>query len=412
MTTLYLIRHGEAEGNPEGRFLGQQDVPLTLRGHEQAAALAQRLADLPLTAVYSSDLRRAMQTAAALAAQRGLAVQPCPALREAAFGRWSGMTYAEIEAGWPEACAAWLAEPERTAPPDGECLADLRLRAMQALDALAALHAGESVAVVTHGGVLGALLTGWLGPDAWREPVRNAAVLTVHRTPWGWQVERELPHAFAAAGWRLWRQGQGLVLSAPAPCRALSSAVVGAGVQTVQHVLCQHVLKDYCCDDPPADLARTAGALGLPPQGWLGFMTAVRLHHAAVILEEEAGLRVLALVTAGVSNAAAAGTPPPPVLTQPRPGTINIVLVVDAALAPGAQVGAIITATEAKAQALRDRGVRDAAGNLATGTTTDALAVLATGHGTAQLPYAGPATLLGGLIGRAVYRGVGAALAR
>lgn len=189
MTLFYLIRHAEAEGNAGGRFLGQQDVPLTPCGRHQAARLARALAAAPLLAVYTSDLERAVATAWRLAAIHRLPVQPLPALREGSFGVWTGHTYAEIAAGWPEAAAAWMADPERVAPPGGESLADLRRRAAAALEEIARRHGDGAVAVVTHGGVIGALLAGWRGGDAWTAPLANTGRILVRRTTEGWQVD-------------------------------------------------------------------------------------------------------------------------------------------------------------------------------------------------------------------------------
>ncbi|MHB9144579.1 MAG: histidine phosphatase family protein [Symbiobacteriia bacterium] len=189
MTLLYLIRHAEAEGNASGRFLGQQDVPLTPCGRHQAARLARALAAAPLVAVYTSDLERAVTTARRLAAVRRLSVQLLPALREVNFGSWTGCTYAEIAAGWPEAAAAWIADPERVAPPGGESLADVRRRATAALEEIARRHGDGTVAVVTHGGVIGALLAGWSGGEAWLAPLANTGRILVRRSPEGWQVD-------------------------------------------------------------------------------------------------------------------------------------------------------------------------------------------------------------------------------
>jgi broad specificity phosphatase PhoE len=90
MTTVYLARHGESDWNVERRWQGHADRPLTERGREQAELLAGRLADVKLDAVYASDLRRAWETAQAVAATRGLEVVRLPELREVDVGSWSG----------------------------------------------------------------------------------------------------------------------------------------------------------------------------------------------------------------------------------------------------------------------------------------------------------------------------------
>ena len=91
-TTIFLARHGESDWNAEHRWQGHADRPLTERGLEQARELAARLADVELDAVYSSDLRRAWETAEAVASSQGIEVARQPELREVDVGSWSGCT--------------------------------------------------------------------------------------------------------------------------------------------------------------------------------------------------------------------------------------------------------------------------------------------------------------------------------
>jgi len=105
MTTIYLARHGESDWNVERRWQGHADRPLTDRGRGQAQDLAARLARVHLDAVYSSDLRRAWETAEAVASAKGLDVIRLPELREVDVGSWSGLTRDECEARFPEAFA-------------------------------------------------------------------------------------------------------------------------------------------------------------------------------------------------------------------------------------------------------------------------------------------------------------------
>src|SRR5581483_2208896 len=98
MTTLLLSRHGETDWNREGRWQGWADPPLNEVGREQARALAETLRTTAFDAVYSSDLRRAHETARIVAAPHGVAVVTGPGLREIDVGSWSGLTRAEIEA--------------------------------------------------------------------------------------------------------------------------------------------------------------------------------------------------------------------------------------------------------------------------------------------------------------------------
>jgi broad specificity phosphatase PhoE len=162
-TWVYLARHGEVLHAVEGRFFGHSDVALAPAGLAQARALAERLGAEPIEAVYASDLLRAQQSAAPLAAARGLDAVVVPPLREMAMGRWEGLTFAEIRAREPELCDRWLADPVTVRFPDGESLTDLHARAVPALRTLVARHAGRRIAVIAHGGTNRVILGEALG---------------------------------------------------------------------------------------------------------------------------------------------------------------------------------------------------------------------------------------------------------
>jgi alpha-ribazole phosphatase len=162
-TWLYLIRHAEVEHAAEGRFFGHTDVGLSATGRLQAEALAGRLAPEPIDAVYASDLARARQSAAPLAAARGLAPVEVPALREMAMGEWEGLTFREIQAREPEALGRWLANLATFPFPGGESLEQLRARVMPALREILERHAGGRVALVAHGGPNRVILAEALG---------------------------------------------------------------------------------------------------------------------------------------------------------------------------------------------------------------------------------------------------------
>ncbi len=121
-THLIVIRHGETAWNRERRLQGQLDIPLNDTGRAQACALAEALAGEPIDAVYTSDLGRAMQTAAPLAETLGLQVRAEPRLRERCYGDLEGMTYAEVAEKRPEDFARWQARVPAYAPPPGESL--------------------------------------------------------------------------------------------------------------------------------------------------------------------------------------------------------------------------------------------------------------------------------------------------
>lgn len=170
-TRLLLVRHGEAQGNRELRYLGVTDPPLTATGEEQARRLAEALRGAPLRALYSSPLLRARATAEALARTVAgddtppLAPRLEPGLREQDYGAWEGLTFAEAQALTPQAHAAWE-RGEVDAPPDGESLARLRERSVACATALAERHRGEVIALVSHVGPIKALVCAALGLPA------------------------------------------------------------------------------------------------------------------------------------------------------------------------------------------------------------------------------------------------------
>ncbi len=150
---IYLIRHGRPEGDGQSRYLGRTDVPLSAEGRGQAARLGEALQGANITAVYSSPLRRCMDTAACL----GRPVTAVPGLAEIDLGTWEGRLKAEIKALYPEEYAARGRDLEHFAPPGGECFAQVAQRALAALRTILAESRGD-IAVVAHAGVNRALL--------------------------------------------------------------------------------------------------------------------------------------------------------------------------------------------------------------------------------------------------------------
>jgi broad specificity phosphatase PhoE len=150
VTTILLARHGETDWNREGRFQGHADPPLNRTGRAQAVDLSVALMAEQLAAVYSSPLRRALETAEVLAASHGLEPVPVDDLREVDVGSWSGLTRAEVEERFPAQFARWLDYGQGWE--DGETYEEMGRRAVDALLQLAATHDGERVLAVTHGG--------------------------------------------------------------------------------------------------------------------------------------------------------------------------------------------------------------------------------------------------------------------
>ncbi|MFT3718979.1 histidine phosphatase family protein [Pseudorhodoferax sp.] len=187
-TRIVAIRHGETAWNVDTRIQGHLDIPLNDTGRWQARRLGAALAGEPLAAVYASDLARAFQTAHAVADAAGLAVAPEPGLRERAFGRFEGRTFAEIEADWPDQALLWRRRDPAFAPPGGESLLAFRARVVDTLNRLAARHPGEQIALVGHGGVMDVLYRAATGqelqaPRTWA--LGNAAINRLLWTPQG-----------------------------------------------------------------------------------------------------------------------------------------------------------------------------------------------------------------------------------
>ncbi len=165
-TRVVLCRHGETDPSALGRFCGELDAGLSPRGAAEADALAAALVgELPV-ALFTSPARRARETAERIGSRLGLEPIVEPRLREIDFGELDGLPFEEVEARWPELYGEWLRAPTRVQFPGGECYRDLRRRAVDALADVTALHPGRTAVIVTHAGVIRALIATWLSlPD-------------------------------------------------------------------------------------------------------------------------------------------------------------------------------------------------------------------------------------------------------
>jgi phosphoserine phosphatase len=167
-TRIILIRHGQTAWNAgagEERFRGRTDLPLDGRGQSQARAVAERLKDEPIDALYTSPLLRARQTIAPLVDALGLPVQPHDGLFDIHYGSFQGLTHAEAAMTYPDLYALWRTAPGRVRFPRGESLADVRTRLLAVLDELTAHHPGQTVALVGHQMVNKVLACTLLGLD-------------------------------------------------------------------------------------------------------------------------------------------------------------------------------------------------------------------------------------------------------
>jgi broad specificity phosphatase PhoE len=163
---MLLIRHGESIWNQERRIQGNLDPSLSNRGKAQAALLAARLHDRPFAALYTSPLRRALDTAAIIGESTGLIPQSIDGLREIRLGEWEGKTAAEIKATSGNLYEHWLDRPlDVSSPPGGEEVRAFQQRAVGAIERLRRAHIDGNCLIVTHGGVIKVYLCHILGLD-------------------------------------------------------------------------------------------------------------------------------------------------------------------------------------------------------------------------------------------------------
>ncbi|PDV97412.1 histidine phosphatase family protein [Candidatus Chloroploca asiatica] len=163
---LILVRHGETPWNVTLQYQGQGQVPLNERGREQARRAADRVARYGVTALYSSDLARAWESAELIGAVIGQTPVAMPQLREIDVGQWEGLTPEELYRRFPDHMAEYRRDPARTVRLGGESYAQLQARALEALNQIQEQHKPDEVVVaVSHGGTIRALLCHVIGLD-------------------------------------------------------------------------------------------------------------------------------------------------------------------------------------------------------------------------------------------------------
>lgn len=192
-TRVLLARHGETDWNRELRCQGHTDVPLNAAGLRQARELAEHLRALPLTAVYTSDLQRALVTARTAAGPHRLPVQPLQSLRERYMGQWEGLTVEERRRHWPHQSLLWDQGDRNVDGVDMEPFEDLTDRLVKVVDEAAARHPGQTILMVTHGGCVFALLDHLGTPWSERGPfLQNCAVTPLVVGPSGWRLDGDI----------------------------------------------------------------------------------------------------------------------------------------------------------------------------------------------------------------------------
>jgi broad specificity phosphatase PhoE len=161
---VVLVRHATAEG--QGRFLGQRDAPLSVKGRRELPRLVAKLARYDIEAVYCSDLRRARSTARVIARSAQLGIEVRPELREMDFGRWEGRSWQDVARTTPRAARSWLKHFPKHRAPGGEAFGVFKRRALRELNHLVSTNRGRCVVVVSHAGVTRVALARALGmPD-------------------------------------------------------------------------------------------------------------------------------------------------------------------------------------------------------------------------------------------------------
>ena len=162
-TRVLLIRHGQSKGNAEGRFGGHTPTPLSPRGLSQAEATARALLPESITAIYSSDLRRAVETAEPLARLTNLSIERSSALRERSVGVMEGLTFEEAASKHPLQYAALLRRDLDHVLLGGESYRQMLERASRQLDRAIDEHRGGRIAIFSHTGTIGILTLHLMG---------------------------------------------------------------------------------------------------------------------------------------------------------------------------------------------------------------------------------------------------------
>lgn len=163
MLEIILIRHGQTDWNRDRRIMGHRPVPLNPHGRAEARRVARHLKNIPIDAVFTSPMLRAVETAEYLAAERGLKAQLNADLAEIDYGLWVGKTFDEVMA--EEAYAIYHRSPRRAQPPGGEKMTDVRRRAVRFVEGLREKHRKGRIAVISHADVIKTILVHYLGMD-------------------------------------------------------------------------------------------------------------------------------------------------------------------------------------------------------------------------------------------------------
>ncbi len=179
LTRLVLVRHGETTWNVTGYYQGRTDTDLSERGRRQAGCLASHLQGTHFDAIYSSPLKRALDTVEQLARDAGQEIQVECGLTEIEHGVWGGLHKSEVQERYGETLRLWLENPTRAEVPGAESLEDVRSRVLEAISCIIERHPSQTVLICTHDAVLKVLVSSAIGLDLdsfWAIQVDNASV--------------------------------------------------------------------------------------------------------------------------------------------------------------------------------------------------------------------------------------------
>ena len=190
MITLFLIRHAETDSTNISIVGNQPGIPLNRRGREQVAELMWRFRTIPLAAIYTSPLERAVETAQPIANQHKLELRRTGNLAEHGIGAWEGGRISDLEErkDWRE----FHLFRSMLRPPGGETLVEVQARMLRQFECIRQEHDGGAVAVVSHAEPIRGILAHWLGIPldlAPRVTISPASVTTVDLHPWGPRIE-------------------------------------------------------------------------------------------------------------------------------------------------------------------------------------------------------------------------------
>ena len=165
MKKIFLVRHGESKWNVLKKIQGQQDILLTDRGIKEANLIGDRLIDEKIDEIYSSDLKRAYDTATIIGKKLGLKVTPMKDLREINFGIWEGISNDKLCTEYYDELCLWRKEPEKLRIEGAESLKELQLRTMAAVNKIINDGVGDNILIVSHSATLKTIILGLLNMD-------------------------------------------------------------------------------------------------------------------------------------------------------------------------------------------------------------------------------------------------------